>query len=699
MATRNNQLLTFIQDLKQLIADDVCQDQFFQQINQDLDEMTSELGSEKLAVHILSADSNLANSFYHLLNSGQGLEKSYQVQLYKLPKSLPLEQKPVSSAFLVLQELREDIEEIKQTRYELLAEGAVIVGRKPGCTISIPDQYTRVSGQHLKLQCFPAIDLNSSPEWQVQNCDGCKNGTYLNGEQLVESQILKSGDRLVLGDELLGSKSPQLIFEDQPTSDDPFAKFDEDQRLKKLVNCDILFLIVDSQIDSHCDPLEEKVLQLASTSLVNRAFLVVLSHESIEVFRVTQEAHTSTSLEDLHQYMASTGEKQSYLIKIQRVLFQIVSSVDNINQFLLGKQAKIKQEIEKVETQQSQERKKAPVEDTSFLLKTINEQKASLLRAIESSLAHSKQDLLDDSLSNSILQKTQELIDELEAQIVKQGGKKYLELRAKDFEANVNDFIVHGCENELLNWAGEEWRKICQEYGNGGLEGLVRSSNTTLKPICKRNKNTFTLRVKPKIELEGVFKAPLRRIPVRIEYHEDPIWLYFIKKIRSSVFQVMGILFLLSFLGLSRTSFIKSVNKQVSSSIFLSILVAGASLWLIYNLYKGYQKDKKFEIRKSSEKVKQELKNYYYKVVKNRFVEKLSQALEASLKQELSRFEEAIKLFLTTAMSDGILEVRSNQVDLGSPLKNYKDQAKKLEGKLKNFQRVKDKLQKLQSSS
>ncbi len=691
MVTRNNQLSPYIQELKQLIADDLCQDQFFQQINQDLDEIANELGSEKLTVHLLSTDLNLANSFHHLLNSDLDLEKSHQVQLHGVPKPLPLEEKPVPPAFLVLREPREDAEEIRETRYALLAEGVLTIGRKPGCTICIPDQYTRVSGRHLEVHCFPASDRNSILEWRVQNCDGCKNGTYINGKQLIESRILKSGDRLVLGDELLSSKSPQLMFEHQPISDNPFTKLDENQRLKKLVTCDILFLIVDSR----CELLEERVLKLANTSSVNKVFLVALLPESIEIRQVAQEAHSSISIENLSQYIASIGEKQSCAIKVQRVLLQTISTVDSINQFLLSKQEKIKQEIEKAETQQSQERRQAPVEDLSFFLKAINEQKTSLLRAIETSLAQSKQDLLDDSLSNSILQKIQELIDDLEAQIVKQGGKKYLELRAKDFEANVNDFIVHACENELLNWANEEWRKIREEYGNGGLEGLIRSSNATLNPICEKNNSTFFLRVKPSIELEGVFQASLRRIPGRTEYHEDPIWLYFIKKIRSSVFQVMGILFLLSFLGLSRTSFIKSVNKQISSSVFLSILLAGAIVWLIYKLYRGYQKDKEFEIRKSSEKVRQDLKNYYYKVVKNRFVEKLSQGLEAYLKKEVSRFDEAVKSFLNANMSKEIPESKNSQVDFRSYLKERHEQTKKLERRLRDFQRVKDRLQRL----
>lgn len=692
MATRNSQLFSYIQELKQLTTDDLCQDQFFHQIGQELDEITTELGSEKLSIHVLSADLKLANSFCHLLKTSQTLEQNYQVQLYELPKQASAEQKAEPSAFLVLQELAENIESVRQTRYAL-AEGVLVVGRKPGCGVSIPDYCTRVSGQHLKVHYCPPSDRTSIPEWRVQNCDGCRNGTYLNGEPLKESRILKPGDCLVLGNHALSAKSPQLIFECSSSSEATSMAIDESRQLKKPVNCDVLFLVVNSQ-----DELtEERVSELISISLAVKVFVIILLPESIEVFAATQPIHSPITLESLNQQLASMSEQQSYSIKAQRLLLQILSVVDKIHQLFLGRQEKLELEVKKAEIQQSQERRKDQVEDIPFLIKTINEQKSSLLRAIEASLAQSKQDLLDDSLASSILQKIQDTVDELEAVVIKQRGEKYLELRAKHSESNVNDFILASCESELINWAGEEWRKICEEYGNGGLKGLVESSNHILRTTCE-GVSTSTVRIKPQIKLEGAFQASLRRIPNRIEYQEDPIWVYFIKKIRSSVFQVMGILFLLSFLGLSRANVIKSVNKQISNSIFLSILVVGMAIWLIYKLYKGYQKDKEIEIRKASEKVRQELKNYYHKVTKSRFVEKISQSLEGNLKSEINKFDASIKSLIDTA-SKSSFEARNNPVELRSYLRECQDQTKKLERKSRDVQRVKDKLQRLQSSS
>ncbi|MCY7276037.1 MAG: hypothetical protein LH702_20430 [Phormidesmis sp. CAN_BIN44] len=88
MVLKKDRLLTCIRDLQKLITADPPQDQFFQQINQDLDEIVDDLSSEKLAVHLLSVDRELANSFYYLLDPSEDLEQKYQFRLQELPNHL-----------------------------------------------------------------------------------------------------------------------------------------------------------------------------------------------------------------------------------------------------------------------------------------------------------------------------------------------------------------------------------------------------------------------------------------------------------------------------------------------------------------------------------------------------------------------------------------------------------------------------------
>ena len=330
--------------------------------------------------------------------------------------------------------------------------------------------------------------------------------------------------------------------------------------------------------------------------------------------------------------------------------------------------------------------------DVTAILKVIKEQKDNFSKAIEAALSQSKHDLLDDSLADSIHQKICDAVNKLEIHILKQDGKKYLELRPDGIDVNANDFIISFCKQELGEWAEEEWRKISRYYGSGGLEGLVKNTNVTLKTVNEYNSESLALRLRSEIECEGIFQLSLRRIPCHTDYHEDPIWIYFIKKIRSSVFQVMGILFLLSFLGVSRGSFIKQINKQIANSPFLLLLVSGITTWLLYKLYKTYRNDKEIEAQKIAEKVRKELRDYYQKITKNRFMDRIVQILELNLREEIMRLDEAVKSFLQTSQTRKAT-ISDNQLFLQSNLKQYQDEVKKFDRKLREIQRIKDKLQ------
>lgn len=690
MITVNRKLLTSIQELNQLISEDNYQDQLFQEITQDLTSITRDLESDKLNLCLLSSELKLVESLRQLLSSEQTLEGTCQLQLHKLPQQPLQAKKPVYSAFLTIEELA-DGGEIKQTSYKLSPKPVLDVGRKPGCDLSISDDCTRVSGRHLEVRFFAAEDVHSVSQWRVQNADGCKNGTFINGEKLVGSRLLQAGDRLILGDEHLTSKSPALIFQHQHALEAGSTENDTGQPLAQLVNCDILLLIIDAHRDLSEE--EKEALEAAKAMAVFEIYLIVFSDQSIEVINLSQRSHSPLTVEDLGQAMAAIDPKKISLIKTKRAWTQIVSTNDRLSKSILNQQEKIRQEM-KLAEQQTQASKRKPSQDATVLLKVINEQKVSLFKAIETSLTYSKQDLLDDSLADSIQQRIQDLIDELEAHVVKQNGKKCLELRAGSSDANVNDFIMHFCEQELLYWAEEEWRKIRRHYGKSGLEGLVRSSNVVLKPLCEASSTSFNLSIKQKIEFEKAFESSLKRIPCRIEYREDPVLIYFMKKIRSSVFQVMGILFLLSFLGLSRGSFMRGVVSRITSSPLLSLLALGMIVWLIYKLYKTYQNDRAAEVRKASEKIRQELRNYYQKVIKNRFAEKLVQSLEAALKEEISKFDEGIKFFVDNA--DKIpTETDTGRTDSKALLKNCQSKLIKLEKKLKDIQKLHDRLQRL----
>jgi Serine phosphatase RsbU, regulator of sigma subunit len=94
-------------------------------------------------------------------------------------------------------------------RYRL-KDRVVTIGRAADCSIPIKDRY--LSRRHAEI-------LRIGSGWILKDC-GSANGTYLNGERVKSSLLLKSGDRIRLGDS-------ELVFRTEHTTDRLVAIGDE----------------------------------------------------------------------------------------------------------------------------------------------------------------------------------------------------------------------------------------------------------------------------------------------------------------------------------------------------------------------------------------------------------------------------------------------------------------------------------------
>src|SRR5689334_7853246 len=99
------------------------------------------------------------------------------------------------------------------------AEQTITLGRASDCTIPIRDRF--LSRRHAEI-------IFDSGTFHVRDC-GSVNGTLLNGTKIVDSAILKPGDRILLGDS-------EVVF-DSADSDPPpqLIPVDSDSHAKSLV--------------------------------------------------------------------------------------------------------------------------------------------------------------------------------------------------------------------------------------------------------------------------------------------------------------------------------------------------------------------------------------------------------------------------------------------------------------------------------
>lgn len=89
-------------------------------------------------------------------------------------------------------------------RYMLAKDGETEIGRDPSCQIALDSAiYGMVSRRHAAIR---PQERSRALSWSI--CDlGSANGTYVNGQPLSGCMLLRSGDRVILGD-----RGPEFIF-------------------------------------------------------------------------------------------------------------------------------------------------------------------------------------------------------------------------------------------------------------------------------------------------------------------------------------------------------------------------------------------------------------------------------------------------------------------------------------------------------
>lgn len=709
MSIKTDKLAQRIQELQKLVAAKSNQEVVYGEIILELDAIANSLKVGKLSLQIYSNFPLLAQALAKFLHSISNLS-DYQFTIANFPKDWQ-QDKQQSSATLVLNLLSTSGQQ--QSRYPLTSREKVLVGRRPGCQIIIPDTKDRISGEHLEIQALAETNLLN---WEI--CDHSTNGTYINEQRLVKGSWtkLKTGDRITLGDSSLNNKTAELIFE-----------FNVNQELgdevdKQLANCDVLCLVI-NPIHLISDA-EKEFIEKASKAAINKLFIV--TDTSVTSGQVPQTAIDSfaaiksqinreninlelqliplflkpffpnasvTNIDPNYQgefdafcqglQIPGKGGYEEILIK--RINAQVFSQIDRIEQLINLQQEELNQkiqgELEKLQNSETGDLK----EQAKSALQKVKSEKDKFFSKVKSELSQSKATMLDEFSKRSILTQVKIFTDNLKPVVVRREGYTYLQLQAENSitPSDVNNMMTHLCRNSLINWGNEEWQRICTTYADGGLNELLQRSYNILN--IKLSANSFNLLVQPiqPVGIERVLQGSLLEAVCEVRYQELSLIGYLTKNTKAQVTSIVStIMCIIS--PFSTLLFPGSNLKKalISAGLILFVLAVAIPFLII-----SYDREKPLKLEQDGEKIKKDLCSYFQSLTKS-LVEKIVQILNQRLEVEDQRIKGIIET-IGEELAASIAETEKQQALVKVNLEKIKLQQKSLEKEKADLQKFK----------
>ena len=234
--------------------------------------------------------------------------------------------------------------------------------------------------------------------------------------------------------------------------------------------------------------------------------------------------HTVIQLEsdEICQYLVDFGQKQAEEIRLKRLTEKLRSQFFIIEQFLQLKSDNLKQEIDKIEAELQGRSKEEWQKFIERLLKRVEEEREDFFRRAKAEINRSIKNLTSEFTQNSISNKVKSFIDTLKPVVLKEDKQVYIQLQSEDGK-DLQEAMIEFCQQELIDWANQELTRISQQYGGGGLDGLVKRSYETLNCIPSLSlANSFT-QAFSNIDFEKSLQDSLMQIQSKKSYYEESL--------------------------------------------------------------------------------------------------------------------------------------------------------------------------------
>lgn len=630
MSPKLDQLSQRIQEVQQFTTN-------YSSINQELVKLADYVKTAQLRVKIFGRFAIQAPALEKLLNTNRKLTEICQFQTFTLPgaSSASTQISPqliLNYASALGQQARHHL---------LLSTQKLSIGRRSSCDIVIPEQYVKVSGHHAEI--IPAkfsSTTQTASSWQI--CDlNTINGTYVNGVRLQGAcQVLKPGDKITLAYPEASPKSPEFIFEDEINN---ASKENEIDKLIK--DAEIYCLVINAT--QAISPEEQEFINKASNSQVEKTFIIIdMPPQDTLIDNVLQKNFTQTQSWITRQSFSKSPEVVSLTLRpfySSSQFPQIASSsesendrfcksientylnwldttfVEDINKQILYYISTIEQminsHIQNIELAQQEDE----VENLHKALNKAKKQKDRFWDNLKEEINFNSSRFLDKKRTHSIYNHLKKFIYTFQFQLTVQEDKgritiKFESQHTSNSGRSINDKIVNFCYQEIDKWSTEEWRRICNEYAEGGLNKVIDSTYNTLNLIPSRNLDKSLFRLPKKVDLQRGLQDTFVEFSNDVSFNQ-----------RTSGGNLIGLM------GKSAFLFVGGRYNMIAKEL-LAFVEKKATKTIEYES----------KVRESETELINDLCDYYQSIARD-LVDKVMQNINRALKVETQRLDDSIE--------------------------------------------------------
>jgi len=721
MAPKAEQLSLILENIQLFLQRKFDEREDFKEISQNLDKLQINLKQKKLLLKIASTNLSLAQGLSDLIETNELFKEFYQLTFHSLPQ-LPTQQQQF--ACIKLKQVSDDGNSIQS--YQLNAKEELSLGRSPKCDVSLdPILYQGVSWNHATIKAV----VSDSKDFQWQICDlQSTNGTFVNGEKIQQYQLLNPGDRITLAAPLATIQNGVNIAEFVLTTDPESIEIKTDREYWDLIDCDLLLVAIDGKQPLSIE--EKDLIQNFDNTFISKQYIVADIPDPKQEVDTTQIVETN--LANLESWLKNEVTKKDFDlfyvhlrpyydhdvsveldVKLQKRQDQFLKVLESIvkrqPENVLAKRLTIKaiRELEPVklflqESKKSliqnielEEQKLASSSQSNWkdiAKKTITQverDKDILFKQIKLDLSQSKVSTLDNFAKNSLIYKIENFVNSLNPIVVTRNGQKIILLNDES-HANSNDIntiLIEFCTTSLKKWSTEEWRKITNIYGNGGLNGFLARATQQVNGQPTLSSEPFFI-PPDSIDIENNFLLSFVGFPCETVYKQKSLIGYLVKELRSNIMAIMipiTLLVPLVVVGdkVSKGQIFGIIAKLFNQHPWVLGIVICATIYLFIN---SYNRDAEEKIEEVSQKLKKELSGYYQSFTKN-LLDKIIQNINLALDSEEKKIIDSLES-INKAYSERIIDLEKHQIEIKTNLEQSKNQQKNLDVELSEFDKL-----------